>query len=46
MVMDVGEATSTKSMDVVKVGHEKHVGLEIGVIHGYLKNRLRNEKFN
>ena len=27
--MDVGDATSTTSMDVVKVGLEKQVGLEL-----------------
>ena len=30
--MDVGDATSTTSMDVVKVGLEIKVGLELGVI--------------
>ena len=32
MVMDVGDATSTTSMDVVKVGLENPVGLELGEI--------------
>ena len=32
--MDVGDATSTTSMDVVKVGLENQVGLELGVILG------------
>ena len=31
--MDVRDATSTTSMDEVKVGLEKKVGLEFGVIH-------------
>ena len=31
-VMDVGDATSTTSMDMVKVGLEIKVGLELGVI--------------
>ena len=30
--MDVGDATSTTSMDVVKVGLEIKVGLELGMI--------------
>ena len=34
MNMDVGDATSTKSMDVVKVGLEKQVGLELEGIQG------------
>ena len=32
--MDVGDATSTTSMDVVKVGLEKQVGLELEGIQG------------
>ena len=32
--MDVGDATSTTSMDVVKVGLEKQVGLELERIQG------------
>ena len=32
--MDVGDATSTTSMDVVKVGLEKQVGLELEEIQG------------
>ena len=32
--MDVGDATSTTSMDVVKVGLENQVGLELRVILG------------
>ena len=31
-VMDVGDATSTTSMDVVKFGLENQVGLEKGMI--------------
>ena len=32
--MDVWDATSTTSMDMVKVGLENQVGLELGVIQG------------
>ena len=32
--MDVGDATSTTSMDVVKVGLKKQVGLEFRMIEG------------
>ena len=32
--MDVGDTTSTMSMDVVKVGFEKQVGLDSEVIQG------------
>jgi len=35
IVMDVGDATSTTSMDVVKVGLENQVGLELKVILGW-----------
>ena len=35
VVMDVGDATSTTSMDVVKVGLEKQVGLELEGIQGW-----------
>ena len=39
--MDVGDATSTTSMDVVKVGLEKQVGLELEGIQGWkIKNFL------
>ena len=39
--MDVGDATSTTSMDVVKVGLEKQVGLELEEIQGWkIKNFL------
>ena len=38
--MDVGDATSTTSMDVVKVGLENKVGLKLGVILDY-----KNKKF-
>ena len=38
--MDVGDATSTTSMDVVKVGLESQVGLEFGVTQGW-----NNENF-
>ena len=50
--MDVGDATSTMSMDVVKVGLENKVGLELGVILDYknkkisFKNSLKSEKFS
>ena len=37
--MDVGDATSTTSMDVVKVGLEKPVGLELRKI---LYRKIRN----
>ena len=37
--MDVGGATSTMSMDVVKVGLENPVGLELGEI---LYRKMRN----
>ena len=37
--MDVGDATSTTSMDVVKVGLEMQVGLELEGIQGWkIKN--------
>ena len=37
--MDVGDATSTGSMDMVKVGLEIRVSLELGVIQGWkIKN--------
>ena len=37
--MDVEDATSTTSMDVVKVGLEKQVGLELEGIQGWkIKN--------
>ena len=32
--MDVGDATLTMSMDVVKFGLENQVGLELGVVLG------------
>ena len=39
--IDVGDATSTTSMDVVKVGLEKQVGLELEVIQDWkIKNFL------
>ena len=39
--MDVRDATSTTSMDVVKVGLEKQVGLELEGIQGWkIKNFL------
>ena len=41
--MDVGDATSTTSMDVVKVGLEKQVGLELEGIQGK-KNKNFFEK--
>ena len=42
-IMDVGDATSTTSMDVVKVGLEKQVGLELEGIQGW-KNKNFFEK--
>ena len=42
--MDVGDATSTTSMDVVKVGLEKQVGLELEEIQGWkIKNFFEKE---
>ena len=43
-LMDVGDATSTTSMDVVKVGLEKQVGLELEEIQGWkIKNFFEKE---
>ena len=38
--MNEGDAKSTTSMDVVKVGLENQVGLELGVIFGYKINKI------
>ena len=35
-IMDAGDATFTTSMDVVKVGLENKVSLELGVILGWI----------
>ena len=41
--MDVGDATSTTSRDVVKVGLGKPVGLELGkILHRKIKNFFEN----
>ena len=44
--MDVGDATSTTSMDVVKVGLEKQVGLKLREIQGWKVKNLKKKNFS